>query len=489
MADGVVLRADVYRPSSGPGPFPVLLVRTPYGKQDPTILGVLDPLRATRSGFIVVIQDVRGRFASEGAWVPVVHEQSDGRDSAEWASRLPGSDGRVGTYGPSYLGQVQLANDSPLVAASVISFTWSNPADGLVARGGVAELGLVTNWSLRLALDYLRREAQSDAEVVRALDNFDADPLGAVKVLAALEMPVVAVAPPLGDHAHPTAGAHPRFPFSSESEDRGGPLWTTHAPTFARPQRPLLIIAGWYDVFLQGSLDVYQQSGNASLIVGPWSHNNHTGQIGNRVAGLKADEGRIDLFGRQLAFLRDPPQRPEAHVFLTGIDEWRTYEKWPPPSKPQPFPLAGSFDFDPKDPVPTHGGNLLISPGFPPGPLDQSRIESRPDVLVITGEPLEHDLEVQGRVTASLETTGGADIVVRLCDVDPDGRSLNLTDGIFRGERPEVDLWSIGHVFRAGHRIRVQITWSSFPRWEVTGRDRGTMAIHPGSSLILPNVG
>ncbi|MEV6843522.1 CocE/NonD family hydrolase [Actinoplanes sp. NPDC051411] len=457
MADGVLLRADVYRPSSGPGPFPVLLVRTPYGKQDPTILGVLDPLRATRAGFIVAIQDVRGRFASSGSWSPVINERSDGRDSARWAAGLPGSNGRVGTYGPSYLGQVQVANDSPLVAASVISYTWSNPADGLVARGGAAEVGLVTNWSLRLALDYLRRSGLSDAEVVRALDHFDADPLSAAKVLAALEMPVVAAVPPFGP-----------------------------------PQRPLLIIAGWYDVFLQGSLDIYHRSDTASLIVGPWSHNNHTAQVGNRNAGLKADEGRLDLFGRQLDFLRDPPRRPEAQVFLTGVDEWRTYEKWPPPSRPHLFPVAGAFGFGPGDPVPTHGGNLLISPGFPPGPLDQARVESRPDVLVITGEPLTSDLEVQGRVTASIRATGSADLVVRLCDVDPDGVSLNLTDGIFRanGEaQREVDLWSIGHVFRAGHRIRVQITWSSFPRWDIVAHAKGPITIHPGSAVTLPNIG
>jgi predicted acyl esterase len=460
MSDAVVLRADVYRPSSGPGPFPVLLVRTPYGKQDPTILGVLDPLRATRAGFMVAIQDVRGRFASAGSWSPVIDEQSDGRDSAAWAAGLPGSNGRVGTYGPSYLGQVQVANDSPLVTASVISYTWSNPADGLVARGGAAELGLVTNWSLRLALDYLRRSGLSDAEVVDALDRFDGDVPGAAKVLAALGMPVV-------------------------SAD----------PTFAPPPRPLLIIAGWYDVFLQGSLDIYQRSANASLIVGPWSHNNHTAQVGHRNAGLEADEGRLDLFGRQLDFLRDPPRRPEARVFLTGVDEWRTYEKWPPPSRPHPFPLAGEFVLDPGNPVPTHGGGLLISPGFPPGPLDQTRIESRPDVLVITGYELAEDLTVQGRVTATIQikaTVSPCDVVVRLCDVDPEGVSINLTDGIFRATSDgpiDVDLWSIGHVFRAGHRIRVQITWSSFPRWDIAADNKGTITVHPGSTLTLPNIG
>lgn len=469
MSDGVILRADVYRPSSGPGPFPVLLVRTPYGKQDPTILGVLDPLRATRAGFIVAIQDVRGRFASAGSWSPVIHERSDGRDSSVWAAALPGSDGRVGTFGPSYLGQVQMANDSPLVSASVISYTWSDPADGLVARGGAAELGLVTNWSLRLALDYFCRGGQSDAEVVRALDRFDGDVLGAAEVLAALDMPVVSAA------AHPSAVAEPR-----------------PAPTFAPPQRSLLIIAGWYDVFLQGSLDIYQQAGNASLIVGPWSHNNHSAQIGNRPATLKADETRIDLFGRQLDFLRDPPARPDARIFLTGVDEWRTYEQWPPPSRPHRIPLAGTFDVDPENPVPTHGGNLLISPGFPPGPLDQSRIESRPDVLVITGDPLQDDLEIQGRVTATINLSGAQDVVVRLCDVDPDGVSINLTDGIFRAANKanvEVDLWSIAHVFRVGHRVRVQITWSSFPRWDIAAQTSGTITVHPGSMLTLPNMG
>ena len=460
MPDGVVLRCDVYRPSEE-GPHPVLLVRTPYNKQDPTVLGVLDPLRATRAGFIVVIQDVRGRFASDGDWAPVVHERADGRTTAEWAARLPGGDGPVGTYGPSYLGQVQLANDSPAVGASVIAFTWADPADGLAARGGAAELGLVTNWSLRLALNYLSRNGAGDDAVGRALDRFDVDVPGARTTLDQTGMPLV---------------------------DPTGPI-------FEPPSRPILVVAGWYDVFLQGCLDLYARTPGASLIIGPWSHNNHSGQVGDVVAGLDADEGRFDLFGRQLAFLRRPPDEPTAEVFITGVGRWRTYASWPPPSEPQPFRIAGSFEFDPADPVPTHGGGLLISPGFPPGPLDQARIERRPDVLVVTGEPLGDDLAVGGRVRATIRLTASqpsVDVVVRLCDVGPDGVSRNLTDGIFRVRdgraevEVEVDLWSVGHVFRAGHRIRAQITWSCFPRWDLAGGPGGTVTIHQGSAITLP---
>lgn len=141
MRDGTVLRADVYRPPYGHGPWPVLLARCPYGRRDPGILARLAPATAARRCWLVVLQDTRGRFGSDGAWEPLAHEYDDGHDTVRWAAGLPGSDGRVAMYGPSYLGHAQWAAIEaapPELVAAVPEFTWSDPADGLLARGAPA---------------------------------------------------------------------------------------------------------------------------------------------------------------------------------------------------------------------------------------------------------------------------------------------------------------------------------------------------------------
>lgn len=160
MRDGAVLRADVYRPAPAGGPWPVLLARTPYGKQDPATLARLDPLAAVRRGYLVVVQDTRGRHRSQGDWQPLLHESDDGYDTVRWAARLPGANGRVGMFGPSYLGHTQwaaLTARPPELLAAVPEFTWSDPRDGLLARGGAHELGLITQWTLGLGFDVLNR--------------------------------------------------------------------------------------------------------------------------------------------------------------------------------------------------------------------------------------------------------------------------------------------------------------------------------------------
>lgn len=174
MRDGTVLRADLRRPSST-GPWPVLLVRSPYGKQDPEILALLDQQAAVDRGYLVVIQDTRGRHRSDGCWQPLIHEQQDGYDTVRWAAGLRGCDGRVAMYGPSYLGHTQwaaLLSGPPELVAAVPGFTWSDPYDGLVARGGARELGLVTQWSLTLGADVLhRRHRNRPDELRRALER------------------------------------------------------------------------------------------------------------------------------------------------------------------------------------------------------------------------------------------------------------------------------------------------------------------------------
>ena len=509
MRDGTVLRADVYRPAAGAGPWPVLLARTPYGRRDPGVLARLDPIRASGRGFLVVIQDCRGRFGSDGAWVPLVHEVEDGYDTVAWAAGLDGSDGRVGMYGPSYLGFVQRAATAarpPSLLVTAPELTWSEPDDGLVARGGAYELGLVTQWVLTLGIDTLERENSGELDALRA----------AIADLGSRTYRELPVDAPIR-----------RFDL---------PAPRIGAVTIGPPTVPLFVTAGWYDCFLQGSLDNYATARNsevpATLVVGPWSHDNQTGRIGEVDFGDAAAAATIDggasLLDRQLAWIgeRLPPNKPTAPtptptppmdessalVFVMGVNEWRRMT-WPPPALETPWYLHAdgelsphspahdsppdAFRHDPDNPVPTHGGAVLITPEFPSGSLDQAVIEKRDDVLVYTSAPLETALEVIGRVSVQLVVHSDApttDWVARLCDVDAYGVSRNLTDGITRITRAEnagevaIDLWSTAHVFLPGHRVRLQITASCFPRWDRTPAAHQVLchdAARP-SRLILP---
>jgi predicted acyl esterase len=423
MRDGTVLRADVYRPG-GTGPWPVLLSRLPYGKQMPMVAVVLDPLTAARRGFMVVIQDTRGRFASEGEWEPWTHEESDGYDTVRWAAALPGSNGSVGMIG------------------------------GL-ADGGYGDL-----------------------------------PSGRFPAFARHDLPELGY-----------------------ERSRREPEWARACRVAGRHDEvdlPTFQVGGWYDIFAQGTLDNFtamRRAGRSTtLIMGPWSHANQQHVVGDVNFGFGANSAFMGMRGRlhdlQLDWYQRTigdsealePDMGEVLLFVMGINQWRQETEWPlsravdtdfhlradgrltlePPSIAE---QPEQFTYDPMDPVPTTGGALLMTDEFRPGPLDQTAVEAREDVLVFTTEPLAEDTEVTGRVKAVLfAATDGpsTDWVARLCDVDENGVSRNVTDGIVRvhaatpGQAAEhvVDLWSTRIVFRAGHRIRLQVTSSNFPRWD-----------------------
>ena len=528
MRDGTILRADVFRPTTG-GPWPVLLARSPYNKQDPGILATLNPLAAVRRGYLVVLQDTRGRYRSEGEWEPLRHERTDGYDTVRWAAGLPGANGLVGMYGPSYLGNAQwmaAAGRPPELKAIVPAFTWSEPFDGLFGRGGAIELGLGGNWSLQQGANQLsRRWHDVPAERGRRLLALVAE-LDTLATKAYWELPADAF-PAFARHQVPDLG------YQRALADPGAVAACRVADKYDQLDLPTLNIGGWFDVFLQGTLDNYQAMSAAGrparLLVGPWSHRSQGGhQQGELNFGLAANERSIDLRTTlgdlQLDWLDQwlkpdqgpPSDQPGAadqsaaqvdrpvRLFITGVNQWRDEEAWPlaravdtplylgagatlSPTPPAPDEEPDTYRYDPADPVGTHGGQILMASEYPPGPFDQRRVEQRADVLVYTGAPLPADLEVTGRVRVALvaaSSAPGTDWVARLCDVDPDGISRNLADGIVRiravpGEpaEHEIDLWSIGHVFRRGHRLRVQITSSNFPRWDRnlnTGTATGT---------------
>jgi putative CocE/NonD family hydrolase len=511
MRDGTVLRADVYRPSSG-GPWPTLLARLPYGKRALAGLEWLDPLASANAGFMVVVQDTRGRFASEGEWSPLRFEREDGFDTVEWAARLPGSNGVVGMFGVSYFGNTQwmaAIERPPSLAAITPSLTWSDPMDGLLARGGAVELGLCAPWSLETGAGHLARLGLSEEELghrldalLTAYDRLGAEgyrdlPVEQLEVLRQAAVPELGSLRAIGD---PTVAE-----------------WSRVAGRHGRVEVPSFHVGGWHDLFIQGVLDDFAamraQGSPARLLVGPWSHSASGDRIGELSYGVRASRVGIpshpegDLNDVLLAWLRrrlDPSHQggdeddvSPVRIFVMGRNEWRDESAWPLARArderwflasgerllPEPVfasdPGAGgttTFVYDPADPVPTRGGAVELTQAMPSGPLDQTPIETRPDVCVFTSAPLQQDLEVTGRIRVVLHAHSSApatDWVARLCDVFPDGRSFNLCDGILRltqqadrTQRIEIDLWSTSNVFLAGHRLRVHVTSSSFPRWD-----------------------
>lgn len=537
MRDGVVLRADVYRPT-GDGPWPVVMSRLPYGKGN--LLHVLHPLRFVEAGFIVVIQDTRGRFASDGEWDPWTFEEADGHDSVVWAASLPGSNGSVGMIGASYFGNTQwmaALSKAPGLKAIAPMLTWSDPDDGLFRRGGALELGLSLPWSLLQGVDTLqKRHATDPAAMGAALMGLVGD-YDACATDGYWQTPA---------DQHPTIERH-GIPDVGIARSHRDPDWSASARVAGRHAEadlPTLNIGGWYDIFLQGTLDNYvamAPRGDSHLVVGPWHHVGYANQIGDVNFGIASSLDVLGFQGHyadlQARWLRThlapdgddgSPVLPPVFLFVMGINQWRAEEQWPLAravdadlylradgrasfDEPAADEASDSFVHDPTDPVMTTGGPLLMSGEFRAGPIDQAPVESRPDVLVFTGEALADDLEVTGRVTAVLHVSSDApttDWVVRLCDVDADGLSLNVVDGIVRTDmvpgaisQVEVDLWSTSHVFRAGHRLRVHVTSSSFPRWDRNfnnvGNDaqKSTVAhqvvAHNGgqpSRLVLPTV-
>jgi putative CocE/NonD family hydrolase len=501
MRDGVTLRANVYRPD-GAGSWPTLLVRTPYDKGATGTTEWIDPVQAAARGFMVVIQDTRGRFASEGEWIPWHFERQDGYDSVEWAARLPGSNGRVGMYGASYVGNTPWAaaiEEAPSLAAIAPAVTASDFLDGVFERGGAMELAINAFWTLQMGCAHLERLPLTE-RLAALLDDIDRLPSEGFWGLPAHELPV------LRRYDFPDCGTLRRL------DDPEVVARCRVAGEYERVTVPTFNISGWYDVITQGALDNYVGMAAlgrpARLVMGPWTHLTYADPVGELCFGMRASRVGVpahphgDLNDEQLAWfarhllpdaVREEVERPSVRIFVMGRNVWRDETSWPlsrarserwflgaggklDREAPDSDAAPTEFVYDPADPVPALGGNTLLGPAFPAGPRDQARIEARPDVCVFTSEVLRQDLEVTGRVRVVLHAQSSVpstDWVARLCDVHPDGRSFNICDGIRRIEQDagacqqvEIDLWSTSNVFLAGHRLRVHVASSSFPRWD-----------------------
>lgn len=521
MRDGAVLRADLYRPDDT-GRYPLLMQRTPYSKGQAALTNLtLDPIRAARSGYAVLIQDVRGRGTSDGGpFDPYRHDLADGHDTAAWAAQLPCSNGTVGAYGLSYMGGTawSAAATAPSSLRAISAFTAPQELwDNHFWRGGALHLGLLSHWATGvIAPEALRRAGATSEELARLADDVDAYADHA-RHLPLTEYPPVHSAMP---HLLPFFFEALRHPHRDEYASS-----VLAAGRHHRIQAPALIVAGWHDAMLAGDLANYRamRDGAATqearrgtrLVVGPWSHAMFGTVVGDVDFGVRASgtslDLREDLTGMQLRWFdhhlkgRDNGVDEEApvRIFVQGLNRWRDEDDWPLPrarptrlhlrsgsratfAEPQLDELPDSYVYAPADPCPTRGGNLLMPAQYPRGPVDQTPITARGDVLSFTTDPLTEDLEVTGQVRAMLwASTDGLDTdwVVKLCDVHPDGRALSVCDGILRASMRhgpdrrallapgeplsyEVDLWATSMVFRAGHRLSVLVTSSDFPRYD-----------------------
>jgi putative CocE/NonD family hydrolase len=544
MRDGTILRANVYRPA-GEGRWPVLLTRLPYGKDLPLAASVLDPAQAARRGYVVVIQDTRGRFASGGEWQPMVNEALDGLDTIEWASKLHYSDGSVGMYGASYFGFTQwsAAVQQPAALKAMVPFiTWNDPLNGVFFRAGALELGTAANWqSATIGLNEIMRRSAGNADphalrqaiytLIKEVDNLGSEGYKSL---------------PLKDFAPLKRADVGRafFEFFEHPMDRKHTDPMTILGKHEQVKAPTFNVGGWYDIFLKDTIENFRimceqgstpEARQSKLLIGPWSHGGVTNPIGEMNFGFGASAAfinlQIDFMSLQLRWFDhwlkgiDTGMLNEAPIklFVMGANIWRDEQEWPlaravethyylhssghantlngdgllSPAAPREEE-ADHYNYDPANPVPTHGGALLMSPEFRPGVFDQRSVESREDVLVYSTPLLKQDVEVTGPIIVHLWATSSApdtDFVARLVDVHPDGYAQNLTDGIIRaryrdfarGEAPmlieperayeyEIDLWATSNVFKQGHRIRLDVTSSSFPRWDRnpnTGHDFG----------------
>jgi putative CocE/NonD family hydrolase len=539
--DGTVLRANVYRPS-GEGPWPVLLTRLPYGKDNPPVVSfhvnMLDPMTAARRGYIVVVQDVRGTFASDGQFQPFRNEYTDGADTVAWAKALPGSSGAVGVYGCSYFGHTSLAaavDDCGAVKALIPRMRCADPLNGMYFRQGAFELTMQASWYLGMAVAEAARQHSHDParfdEVMREL----VASIDALGDRGYAHRPLDRFTPlwnkPLGE-AFLTPLEHPMDAEALDDLDI--------TKRMDRISAPALHLGGWYDIFYQQTLDDFMAMRSRGvptrLIMGTSFHNDVTiDPVGARVFGVAAQDVSHDLTDTMCdiqlrwmdRWLKEDAgdDEPAVKIFVMGENRWREFADWPPPATETAWflhPDGGlatttppdcepdGYTYDPDDPAPTLGGAIMSDPAHPAGVFDQRPVEARPDVLSYTSDELEEDLEVVGRLTVRLWARTDAvdtDFVVRLCDVQPDGASLNLADGIVRalyrdagsGAAPSlvepgqayeyvIDLWSTANVFRAGHRIRLDVTSSNFPRWDAnpnTGTPFSSANCVPARQQIL----
>jgi len=499
MRDGTELATNIFLPKEG-GPFPVILYRSPYGK------GGIDSGNGkywTSKGYAVVSQDCRGRFDSEGVWDPFLHEKQDGFDTHEWIGQQNWCNGKIGTAGGSYVGFTQWISapeGSDYVKTMIPVVPFSETYSDIHYIGGAYQLALTMGWGTAVSYE----PAERPKEI-----NWDK---------AFKQLPLVEWDKAIGKEVFYLRDWVKHNTYDEYWKKRG------IAGEYENITVPILNIGGWYDIFSKATLDminkvkeqskVHSARRNQFVIMGPWTHGVNQTQVGELNFGeqAKLELRRLEtdwydywLKGKDTGV----EDWPAVKIFVMGENQWRDEREWPlsrtrwtkaylhsggnansvdgdgvlhfgPPSYEEP----DTFVFDPNNPVPTAGGNNLF--GAPAGPFDQQKVEKRDDVLVYTSAPLKEDTEITGSIKMVLyaaSTAKDTDFTAKLVDVHPDGRAINLCDGIIRTRyrnsvtkveliepgtiyKYDIDLWVTSNLFKKGHRIRLEVSSSNFPRFD-----------------------
>ena len=501
MRDGVLLSADIYLPVME-GPFPTLLLRTPYNNQAELYVREYVP-RFVQDGYAVVMQDCRGRHDSDGEWYPYVNEPKDGYDTQQWIGDQPWCDGNIGTFGTSYVGFTQVISAplcSPYVKA-LVPCAAQQDNYGMLYMDGLFHMGSFFQWFINMS----GRTMQASWKLIN-LDELHK------------RLPLISALDDICDMpSYRDAIRHYTY----------DELWKSYGvrDRYEEIETPAYFITGWYDSLIHENFKLIQGWRNKAhsaearkvtrLLVGPWYHGGlGSGQrLGDIDFGWEAE---IDVVAEHLRWYdrrlkgidNGIDDEPPLRLFVMGENVWRDEYEWPlartqyidyyvqsggransfygdgvlspePPSEEPP----DRYSYDPEDPVPTVGGpNSIISPG----PLDRRSIERRDDVLIYTSEPLIRDIEVTGPVMMTLYASSSVpdtDFSAALVDVYPNGKAIIICEGIRRArfresiENPtliepgriyeyKIDLWETSNVFKAGHRMRLEVSSSNFPRFD-----------------------
>ena len=501
MADSELLLADRYFLADRPGD-PVVLLRGPYGRGG--VSALLGRAYAAR-GLQAVVVSCRGTFGSGGQWFPMRDEAADGLSTWQWLRAQSWFPGAVVLAGPSYLGYTQwaLATQVPGDIAAMVPHVTSSRLTLPFIRPDALDWDLLVRWN------FLLERQESRFAGLRSLLKLDEKRVQR----AFLTLPKESVDRQLAGH---------RWEFFQDClhHDADDPHWasTDHSGQVGTSSTPAAFVAGWYDIFLPDQLRDYAATAAGAaphrLTIGPWTHASP--------AGIGAATAEALSFAAPYARGTVPGERAAVRLYVMGTAHrnigapasgrppaapWRDFERWPPPGYPAtrlhlhgdgrllvdaPGPSTGrsAYTYDPADPTPSSGGPLL-SVGS--GPKDNRALERRPDVLVFSTPPLDGDVEVIGEVSAQIwfaSDRPSADVFVRLCDVDARGRSRNVCDGIIgmRGAGAvtlapvTVELWPTAYLFRKGHRIRLQVSSGSHPRY---ARNTGTTEPRPSAAGLV----
>ncbi len=521
MRDGVVLRADIYRPDDSER-HPAIVVRTPYNKWLSADSDYLSAVQAAFTGYAFVVQDLRGRFASEGNWQLGMSEGPDGYDTIETVAAERWCDGNVGMCGGSYLGRNQwqaAIENPPHLKAISPSIIGAGPL-GESRMSGPVDFESSISWFVAMAVEMLERMRRQGKDVTRAREMLDRARFNLSEVYNYLPLKEIPHFQFEGlSEAFRTRMTEEIPPFIKTEEDLFWPYHKVKVPCFHT--------GGWYDLFVGGLftnfLNMRQKGGSKiaregqHVFCGPWAHGStllahvgglHFGPTGSSVATFTM-ERHITFFDKYLRGIEGDHPNPPVRYFVMGLNRWRNAETWPLPqtawqrfflhSRGRAQTAAGDgllnqdspaseppdiFVYDPRFPAPTTGGRLLDAGSLVPGPLEQSLVEKRSDVLCYTTPELKEDFEVTGPLKLHLfaaTSTRDTDFVVKLVDVYPDGSAYNVAEGWIRARyrksilQPEmvnpgqvyeytIDLANTSIVFKRGHRIRIDITSSNFPR-------------------------